>query len=496
MIQEIPQKIHAGPNKYSFWLDIALLLLLIVYILSGISIVPFHGDESTYIVMSEDYSKIMKQHDFKRVLFNPDGNSKQYLRLSTGGILTMSIGFAREITNNNDPIKKWLWGTTWAENITQGNMPRARLLQLARGCSALMGALSVVFLLLSAYQLSPSRLVAWCTVLLFATHGDILVNIRRAMQEGPKFLFLLLTLYIAFLVLKDFQFLGKRRHLYVFLGIASGLTLAAKQDTAPMLVAIYIALALIPIWKKETVQTIIVNFLYLGAATSLAYAFFLAFMPVFWGWWETTIALIGFAIILFQLPLLKTKRILWILVFTGWVLIISMIIRSPNLWQQFSTPLTSMIQARQAILGGQITIVSDPITAQNRLHFLLSNIFRSKVMYMESSSFDVQPFHEQIAIYEDSFLSGRTGSPYWDGFIAIWAVLGGWSLIRKFRAESFLIYSLLVICSVMLFAMIPLLWQRYFLIMQIPYSLIAGVGMGEAWAWGTRLAKQTISRQS
>src|SRR3990172_2834311 len=197
IIQEMSQKIHAAPNKYLAWLDLVLLLLPIVYILSGIFSVPFHGDESTYIWISEDYDWIVKQRDFGRVLFNPEGNSKQYLKLSTGSILAYSIGFARDITNNDDPINKWLWGSSWEENILQGNMPNPPLLNLARICSALMGALGMVLFFWTARQLFSSRLVAWSATLILATHGDVLVNIRRAMQEGPKFLFLILTLYIA-----------------------------------------------------------------------------------------------------------------------------------------------------------------------------------------------------------------------------------------------------------------------------------------------------------
>jgi 4-amino-4-deoxy-L-arabinose transferase-like glycosyltransferase len=413
--------------------------------------------------------------------------------LSTGSILAYSIGFARDITNNEDPINKWLWGSSWEENIQQGNMPTPRLLRLARTCSALMGALGIALFFLAARRLLPSRLAAWSATLALATQGDVLVNIRRAMQEGPKFLFLILTIYIAAHVLKDFQNMKTRRYLYALMGAASGLALAAKQDTAPVLVAVYLALALIPVWKRETARTVLINILYLGAATSLAFACFLAFMPVFWGWWETALALMGFVTILFQLPAWKIDRMAKPLSIAGGLLIIGMTIASPAQWSTLPTPIASMIETREAMLGDQLkSYVGEGLfdlgTATNRLMFLLETTVRSRIMYMEAPSFDVAPFHEQIAAYEDSFLSGRTGYPWADGFIAILALIGGWSLLKKFNAESLLIHSLLITSGILLFAMVPIPWQRYFLIMQIPYSLVAGAGVNQIRIWGMKFA--------
>ncbi len=489
IIQEMSQKIHAKLNKHLTWLDLILLLFLIVYVLFGINLVPFHGDESAFIVMSEDYDKIVKQGDLRRILFKSEGISKQYIRLSTGSILALSIGFARDITNNEDPINKWLWGSSWEENVILGNMPTLQLLRLARTCSALMGALSIVLFFITAHQLFPSRLSAWLATLVLATHGDILVNFRRAMQEGPKFFFLILTLYIASHVLKDFQGMKTRRYLYVLLGVASGLTLAAKQDTAPMLIAVYLALALIPIWKKETVRIILINVLYLGAATSLAFACFLTFMPVFWGWWESVFVLIGFVTILFQLPVWTIDRAAKPLAVVGCMLIVGMAITSPTLWRKFPTPIISMIETRKVIIGGQVENRKDNNlfyldTAKNKTTFFLETVLSSKAMYMEVPSFDIPLVREQITDYEDSLFSGRTGSLLADGFVAILVVIGGWSLLREFNTESILIYSLLITSGILLVAMVPLPWQRYFLIMQIPYSLIAGAGANQIWIWG------------
>lgn len=497
IIKEVAEKSHSQPVKFHKWLNVFFLLLCVIYVLAGISLVPFHGDESAYLILSEDYDLVFKKGEVEKILYDPDGKNKQYLRLSTGAILSFSIGFARDITNNEDPINKWLWGSSWEDNLALGNLPTPQLLTLARTCSALLGAFSVVVFFYLVLQLFGSRLAAWLSVLALVTQGAVLVNVRRAMQEGPKFFFLILTAYIAVYILKSLEQMQTRRSHYFLLGIASGLSLAAKQDVAPMLLAIYIALAFIPVFKKSTLQFFFINVLYLGAATVLAYATFLAFMPAFWRWWESAFALTGLALVLLQFPVLKSERIAKFLALAGLALSVVMTIISPALWTTLHTPLVSMLELRESIVGGQLNVTSDQGAVDmsstiNRLNFLLENTISSDVMYMETASFDVPSMHEQIQAYEDSPLSGRTGMLIVDGFVLVLALIGGWTLFRKAVSESVYIYILFWIPAVFLFVTIPLPWQRYFLILQIPYLLFVGVGGAQAWEWIKHLTSPAL----
>ena len=497
IIKEVAEKIHLQPVKFHKWLDVFFLLLCVVYVLAGISLVPFHGDESAYLILSEDYDLVFKKGEVEKILFDPAGKNKQYLRLSTGAILAFSIGFARDITKNEDPINKWLWGSSWEDNLALGNLPTPQLLNLARTCSALLGAFSVVLFFYLALQLFGSRLAAWIAVLALVTQGGVLVNIRRAMQEGPKFFFLILTAYIASYILRNLEQMQIRRSHYFFLGIASGLTLAAKQDSAPMLLAIYAALAFVPVIKKSTLRVFFINVLYLGAATLFAYATFLAFMPVFWRWWESVLALTGVALVLLQIPLLKSDRIARFLTLAGLGLSVGMTVVSPALWTKLHTPLVSMLELREGIIGGQLNVTSeqgslDMSLTMNRLTFLLENTLSTNVMYMETSSFDVPPVQAQIQAYEDSPLSGRIGMPFVDGVVIMLALVGGWTLFRKAIGERGYVSFLLFIPAVFLCVTIPLPWQRYFLILQIPYLLFVGVGGAQVWEW----IKQLISPAS
>ncbi|MCZ2121730.1 MAG: hypothetical protein LC108_05645 [Anaerolineales bacterium] len=297
------------------------------------------------------------------------------------------------------------------------------------------------------------------------------------MQEGPKFLFLTLNVYLAVHILKGFQNGRTNRVLYLSLGISSGLALATKQDLVPMLVAIYGALGIIPIWQKQASKLILINILFLGAATIIAYAVFLICMPVFWKWWESAIALIGIGIILYQLPFWKNSRTSIFLTLASLILIISMTLKAPAQWTTLFTPVQSMVKLRQEMSPAS----HESNWLKNKAAFFAKTILFSKAMYMEVASFDVPPFHAQIQAYEDSFFSGRTDSTLIDLSIMLLAIIGGLALLMNFNSESLFTYALLVISGVLLFLATPLPWQRYLLIMQIPYSLLAGVGISSVW---------------
>ena len=104
-------------------------------------------------------------------------------------------------------------------------------------------------------------------------------------------------------------------------------------------------------------------------------------------------------------------------------------------------------------------------------------------MYMEVQTFDIKPIHEQITAYETSYLSGRTGSLIFDPLIALLFAVGGWMIFRELTMEKLLVLFLFVVTAAFLFLTISLPWQRYFLIMQISYALIAGLGAGYVWKW-------------
>lgn len=502
MIQEILQKIHMRLSRLLPWLDAALLVFLVMFILSGIKLVPFHGDESTFIWTSRDYDSIVKQGRHGDVVLVPEKtaySADENLRLSIGSILVFSIGVARDIANTDIGLSnRWNWNyppdageLMWAENKERGALPDTMQLILARACSAAMGGLSIVFFFLAAKKLLTSRAAAWTASILIATHGDILVNIRRAMQEGPKFLFVSVTLYIAVFILADLKNGRLRRGLFVALGIASGLTLAAKQDAAPFLVAVYSTLALVPFWEKRPDRVSLSNIACLFAATLLAFASFLALMPIFWGLWLNVVFLTGVSMLAFQMPVLKIGKTSMTLSITGLVLIVGAIFLSPNLWNRFAVPFSGMVHVRGIILNSQMGYLAGYglphlDTIDRKAGFLSETVVRSSVMYMEVPTFDIDPINDQIAAYETSPFHGRMGSLYLDALILLFFLMGLWTLARTSTSEDLLMCNLLLVPAVILFLSVPLPWQRYFLILQIPYAFISGEGVRQIWMWGGR----------
>jgi hypothetical protein len=492
------QKIHIKLINAPAWLDAVLLVLLAAFIVSGITLVPFHGDEAAYINLSGDYDVVIKQGNLGAFLLTPE-NPDPGIRLSTGSVLGFLIGFVRDVTGMGGSVNNnWSWDQTWSENIEQGNMPNRQLLTLSRACSALMGALGVVFLFLSARHLLGSRLSVWATAFLLATHGDVLVNFRRAMQEGLKFFFLLVTLYLSTQIMRGLKYNKTSSFLYVLMGLASGFTLATKQDTVPMLVAIYLALILIPFLNKEKKNVILANILYLGSAGILAFASFLALMPVFWGWWRISLMLIGFSTLLFQIPVWRGSKAAKLMAFLGCALIVGMIIGSPLEGFRIFVPISKMMQVRKSVVKNQVNYRIDNDlfylnTVENKTKFLLETVLRSNVMYMEVATFDIDPVNGQIAAYETSHIQGRINSPVLDAIILILFIIGAWTLLRRFDMESLLIFSLFLVTAIFIIAAVSLPWQRYYLIMQIPYSLIAGAGVEYTWVWGKKFIGQSIS---
>ena len=198
-------------------LDRIFLALLGAYVFLGMTRVPFHGDESTLIRLSTDFAYIFQDRAIQKVIYHPAtgyGLAEQYQRELTGSIDPLTIGMAWSAAgmDRSDLNGFWLWSPPgvsdeWAFNVQMGNMPGTRLLDIARIPSTLFTALSIAVVFVIALGLSRSRPAAWIAAFLYATTPSILVNGRRAMQEGGLLLFTSLvvlgTLYILRLIREE-----------------------------------------------------------------------------------------------------------------------------------------------------------------------------------------------------------------------------------------------------------------------------------------------------
>ncbi|MBN1963520.1 MAG: phospholipid carrier-dependent glycosyltransferase, partial [Anaerolineae bacterium] len=180
--------------------DALWLLALMLYVLGGMTLVPFHGDESTLIMMSRDYHYQFIARDLSLVTYHapPLDATEQHLRLLNGTVPKYLIGFGWHLSGFtvDDLNEQWLWGAGWDWNVENGHMPSDGLLRAARLPNALLTALSVPLLFLLA-RMWGGHWVAYPASLLFATHPAILLHGRRAYMEAPLLFFGLLTVLLA-----------------------------------------------------------------------------------------------------------------------------------------------------------------------------------------------------------------------------------------------------------------------------------------------------------
>lgn len=480
-------------------LDALLLCALAAYVFAGIGLAPFHADESTFIRMSRDY-KYLVEENLGRLLYRPDpaeGGLEQKIRVTTGSFNSLSIGLARRLAGfGSTPVNGfWLWDSSpelgdrmWDENIRRGRMPDAQSLRVARIPSTLLGAAAIFLFFLAALRLTESRVAAWVGSIVLATNPLYLIHVRRAMQEGSKMFFLCLALYFAVRVLKTLESGRTDKLGTVLLGIASGVTLACKQDVAMLLAGIYVGLSLIPMLLSGKRSILFPNLALIMASACLAYAVFLLLVPVWWGWWPAALLLASLALLLYQTtPFAWDGRSkLFLLIPVG--VLAGVTAASPNVWISVLGPVQLMAEARKEVMAAQMAYrvrngLFNLDTPRRKAAHLVKTVFDSNSMGTDSPRFDIARTREQKRAYLESFLSGRHGWLAIDVLIAALFVAGIWKTIRHFAADSILLLSMLLLSALILFLTTPLPFDRYYLVLQIPYALLAGIGAQQLWAW-------------
>ena len=156
------------------WLaDLILLVILSGYIFAGRTLVPFHGDRSTFVWLSGE-----TRSSSSGATPPPWPTASGHRRLSpgqfgdrSGPLNAMSIGFARNLAEIkvgqlNFP---WDWNpmaNAWRINVQRGNVPDDDLLFLARMPSTLLTIASLWLIFLLARRFSGSRWAAWLAAFL------------------------------------------------------------------------------------------------------------------------------------------------------------------------------------------------------------------------------------------------------------------------------------------------------------------------------------------
>ena len=179
------------------------MVFLAAFVLIGVPAASFHGDETSQLYDSHDYATLFLKHDPQSLLVEwPIDNELEYLRLADNTVSRYSIGLAWHLAGYSEddlPTQNFDWNTDYAGNVAEGLIPDARLLTVMRLPSAIFLVLSVVVMFGLGYRFGGLAM-AYFVSGLYAFNPIILLNGRRALQEGALLFFGLLTVLIGVII--------------------------------------------------------------------------------------------------------------------------------------------------------------------------------------------------------------------------------------------------------------------------------------------------------
>ncbi len=421
-------------------LDLVWVIGLMVYIAAGMPLAPFHADESMQIYTSQDFWTVFIDEDLEDVITNPPYNldSDAQLRILNGSVNRYTIGLAWML---NDQSRRdlpqspgWNWGVSYEDNIDKGYRLDPDLLNLSR-------LPSTIFLMLCVPLMgwlgrgAGGRIGFFVATALFVFSPPILLNGRRAMQEGSMLFFGLLTIGTAALIA---QTRTRRQQtgclFWLFFVVASALTVASKH-TGIVFVAGGFGWILIGDIVRLTARGI-------PALINLVVGLFVALVVT---------AALTFALL-------------------------------PALWNE--NPLQrieELIAVRADLLEIQTQAFPETVipTVEERFNTMLEQPFTAPLMYYEAPSWsEYTIIQDEIAAYEASPLSGIS----WDqaGVLpTVLALLGiGLALValmnprteRRVFSAGILVWLGVTVAAL---AFNPLEWQRYYLpLLPITFLLV------------------------
>ena len=136
-IKQILSRKHL--NTWSVLL--AIILLSILY-WSGLQVVPFHPDESTYIFMSGDLELVINNPG--SLFWQPDQltDFRMHYRLLDPPTSRYLVGIGRSLAGLSALPADWDWSLTWQQNQSAGALPDENLRIVSRAAVAIFVALA------------------------------------------------------------------------------------------------------------------------------------------------------------------------------------------------------------------------------------------------------------------------------------------------------------------------------------------------------------------
>lgn len=407
-------------NKRVFWLlDFVFVLALGAFVVAGVPFAPLHGDEAMQIYMSRDYTTALIEGRWGDLPTQPpyEIDSDAHLRLINGTINRYAIGAALDLGDfpMTLPRPGWDWGLSYADNVATAHRPSPDALNAARLPSALFTAASVGVMFLIGRQMG-GRPAAYVAAAVYALNPALLLNGRRALQEGSMLCFGLATVLIALWLTRRSS---RPLWAWALFTLMGALTLASKHSGVVFVAA---ALALLVV----------------AALVRRA------------GFFKTVSGVIA----------------------SGGLMLALFLALSPALWNDPPARAVNLLEERARLLDIQVAI--DPIapmTFVQRVEAILLQPAVNPVMYYELASWDVEPIRAEIAAYGAWY--GYPGGIVGAAIMAL-AGVGLLMALRRWRDYAgLLVWFALTALSLLVN---PLPWQRYYLPLIPVIAALTGVG--------------------
>jgi len=269
---------------------------------------------------------------------------------------------------------------------------------------------------------------------------------------------------------------------FALLGLASGFALASKHTSALIIVPVYLAgpillfssgKGLAPEERRHLRVRCVFGWLGSGL---LGIAVFYLLMPVWWFYPLHWLILLCLSAACFAVCLLYPRRRAWMLGAVPLAVSVGISFFIPRAWAGIYQPIRIIAQTRAELIKVHETLGMELPTFASRIGELADQLLFAETQYYESLAWDgLEEEQLQIRIYEDSRLDGRGGGTAWGIVVSVLAVIGLWTLLLQRRGwEGFFLFLWLSAPAAILLMVNSLAWQRYYLILIAPWSVLAG----------------------
>ncbi len=427
-------------------LDAGWLLLLAIFILAGMTLTTFHGDEAMLIYMSHDYETAFIDHDPASLMVSPPYyiDDDPWLRILNGSVIRYAIGFSRQLAGLDrstlPPRPGWDWGLSYDRDVETGHLPSEALLTAARLPSTLFLVISAWVMFGIGWQFG-GRLPAYFISALYTVNPVILLNGRRAMMEGSLLCFGILTIWLAILISR-----GRNRwYWWGLFTLSAGLTIASKHSGI-----VYLGGAFGWIGLTELIR--VIRTLTPGPSPS--------------GRGEKRMALrdFGFTMVKLVVSLIATIAIAIALL--------------PALWNDPAARFSDLIEQRAGLIN--IQVESDPLaptTIQQRIEGIITQPFLTPAQQFEVAFWaQAKAITDSVERYMASPLSGLQFGLVLGIPLTLLAGIG--LIVALWRWKSWEIGLVLWFAGTAASLLVnPLPWQRYSLALFPVATILAGLGL-------------------